>query len=99
MAETVIAGLLAGGYPPSQLAPSEPVPERIDYLVSKYHGINIYRGNNRLAVSEALADVVVRAVEPQVMHPVLVDLAETLRAVKQLIISIAAGIRTTDIQR
>jgi len=99
MAEAIIGGLLTGGYPPSHLTVSEPVPERVAYLASKYHGINIHRGENNLAVSESPADVVILAVKPQVMHPVLVDLAATLRTVKPLMISIAGGIRTTDIQR
>jgi len=45
------------------------------------------------------ADIVVLAVKPQIVRTVCVDLREQLAAQRPLLVSIAAGVRTTDISR
>lgn len=86
MAEAMIGGLLAGNLcRPDSLWVSDPIPARCDRLKSRF-GVHV-GGDNRQAV--AWADVVVLAVKPPVLAPVLEELAGHLDRV--LLISIAAG--------
>ncbi|RUP16033.1 pyrroline-5-carboxylate reductase, partial [Jimgerdemannia flammicorona] len=104
MAEAIAGGLLANGYPNHRIRVSEPLPERIAYLHDRYPTLNVL-ADNHVALrganpeSSPAADVVVLAVKPQILRPVVTDIAPTLRAANPLVISIAAGIRTEDILR
>ncbi|KAF9951653.1 hypothetical protein BGZ72_006890 [Mortierella alpina] len=129
MAEAILGGLLACGYPLSQCVVSEPIQDRCEFLQSKYPGLQTLSGPhaNQLAVhgssSEsssisslisdgsiqvnptaasthfAPAEVIILAVKPQVLKSVVIDLAPALRAHQPLVISIAAGIETSAIER
>ncbi|KAG0309693.1 hypothetical protein BGZ98_009451 [Dissophora globulifera] len=128
MAEAILGGLLACGYPLSQCVVSEPVVARCQFLQSKYPGLQTLSGPhaNQTAVNGSQtasdtaalindsslqvnptaastefspAEIVILAVKPQVLRPVLVDLAPVLKARHLLIISIAAGIDTGAIAR
>jgi pyrroline-5-carboxylate reductase len=86
MAEAMIAGLLSGNLcPPDSLRVADPLPARCDRLKSRF-GVHV-GADNRQAV--AWADVVVLAVKPQVLTPVLEEIGAYLDRV--LVISIAAG--------
>ncbi|KAG0204990.1 hypothetical protein BGX28_003240 [Mortierella sp. GBA30] len=52
MAEAILGGLLASGYPMSQFVVSEPMQARCDFLHSKYPGLQVVSGPhaNQLAV-------------------------------------------------
>ncbi len=89
MAEAIVKGLLEKKVvEPSSLTLSDPSDARREYFKSQ--GLNTTTDNAALAQQ---ADVVVLAVKPQVMASVLEPLREHFRA-GQLVISIAAGIRT-----
>ncbi|KAF9998247.1 hypothetical protein BGZ80_010257 [Entomortierella chlamydospora] len=53
MAEAILGGLLACGFPLSKFAVSEPLPARCDFLQSKFPGLQVVSGPeaNRLAVN------------------------------------------------
>ncbi len=86
MAEALIGGLLAGQVCPAEsIWATDPVAERCDRLKSQF-GIRVGSAN-RDAV--AWADVVVLAVKPQALPPVLGEVGQALA--HALVISIVAG--------
>lgn len=95
MANSLIGGLLANDYPATHLQVAEPDKQRLLQLEQQF---NIGTGSdNNQAVSGA--DVVVLAVKPQIMQSVCRALSQTVQSRQPLVVSIAAGIRSTDIER
>ena len=87
MSEALIAGLLhANRLPPHRLLASDIDDSRLTGLHQRY---NIATTRSNCAVAQA-ADIVVLAVEPQILDGVLAEIAEALR-VNTLIVSVAAG--------
>ncbi|RUP45400.1 hypothetical protein BC936DRAFT_148231 [Jimgerdemannia flammicorona] len=102
MAKAIASGLLANSYPNHHIRVSEPLPERIAYLYDRYLTLNVLADNHVVLCganpeSSPATDVIILAVKPQILHPVITDIAPTLHAANLLVISIAAGIRTEDI--
>lgn len=87
MSRSIIAGLVAGGYPAGRLIASNPSQGKLDALATDY-GIRT-TNDNLGAVAEA--DVVVMAVKPQLMAAVCAPIAQ-LDLSGKLVISIAAGV-------
>ncbi len=93
MAEAMIGGLLAGQVCSAELIwATDPVPDRRDRLKGQF-GIRVGSAN-REAV--AWADVVVLAVKPQALPPVLSELGPMLA--HALVISIVAGVKRSTIE-
>ncbi len=95
MAASLVGGLLADGTPANQIwvsAPSETT--RLSH--KDRFGIHVVADNSELVRH---CNVVVMAVKPQKMHEVCAEIATTVRSVRPLIISVAAGVRTADIDR
>jgi pyrroline-5-carboxylate reductase len=95
MARSLVGGLVTDGVPATQFTVSEPEPARREALEREF-GVATTADN---AAAVAAADVVVLAVKPQVMPGVARELAGSLAGRPVLVISIAAGIRTTDLAR
>lgn len=93
MASALISGLLQQGYSTEQLRVVEINPESREKL-KKTLGISAVEG---LADGIAACDVIVLAVKPQQLYELTQALAPLLN--NQLVISIAAGIRASDIVR
>ena len=93
MARSLVGGLVADGFPPSRIIVSEPDTARRDALATRF-GIPVTRDN--LDVADG-ADVIVLAVKPQVMAEVAGGVAPTLARRSPLVVSIAAGVRTSDL--
>jgi pyrroline-5-carboxylate reductase len=90
MAEALIRGLLAtGAVQPQQLIAADVQPARLEFLAKKF-GIRTGTDNT--------ADAIVFAVKPQQMSGVLTGLQSQTSGLK-LLISIAAGIPTSRIER
>ena len=92
IATALIGGLLQQGFKPGDLRVvdvSEPARQRLQ----QQFGV----GSTPVLDAEIAGDVVLLAVKPQQMRSVAKDLSSRLRG--QLVISIAAGIRTTDLTR
>ena len=93
MANALIGGLLANGFAVDDVAVIEISAESRARLAASY-GVRCYAE----AGVEALAcDVLVLAVKPQQMHAVCAPLAPLLS--KQVVLSIAAGLRLADLSR
>ncbi|OIQ24646.1 pyrroline-5-carboxylate reductase [uncultured Vibrio sp.] len=87
MTRSIIAGLVASGYPASLITATNPSQPKLDAL-HEHYGINT-QSDNLSAVIDA--DVVVMAVKPQLMAVVSSEL-RNVDYNKKLVISIAAGI-------
>jgi len=94
MARALAGGLVSSGYRPENILVAEPGAERRDALAAELPGVQISANNNDVA---AAADCLVLAVKPQMMHDVCLDLAATVQAINPLIISVAAGTHSRDI--
>ena len=95
MAMSLIGGLLASGYAKDKIIATEP-SEAQRRSVTERMGIYCYADNNE-AVQRA--DIVVFAVKPQQLQGVCHEVQASIQTKRPLIISIAAGIRTVDMDR
>lgn len=95
MAASLVGGLLADGTPASQIWISAP-SETTRASHRDRFGVHVVENNSELVRH---CNVVVLAVKPQKMHEVCSEIAATVRSAKPLIVSVAAGVRTADIDR
>ncbi len=91
--EALLGGLLAGGVAADDLMFTERYPARAAQLTGLYHVRSV-----EVAEAAAKADVVVVAVKPQDIQPVLTDLAESL-VEGTLVVSLCAGLPTALYER
>ena len=94
MTRAIAAGLIEGKYPAEDLLVAEPAIEQRAALARDLPGVIIEESNDYVA---RRAGTVVLAVKPQVMRIVCEGIAETVQKVRPLIVSVAAGIRSVDI--
>ena len=95
MAHSLIGGLLADGCDPHTLWVAEPHPEQLESLRQRF---GVHTSSDNGVVAEQVR-VVVLAVKPQVLREVALQLAVAVQRYKPLIISIAAGVRESDLCR
>lgn len=95
MASSIIGGLVAKGFSPKRIMASDPYPESLARLAA-IAPVKTTSDNNDAV---AFADVIVLAVKPQVMKAVLETMASAVQAKKPLIISIAAGVEISCLER
>jgi pyrroline-5-carboxylate reductase len=95
MGRSLIGGLLAKGAEPAQIVVADPYAPTLESLRTQYNVQTVT--NNADAVRAA--DVVLLAVKPQQLRTVVSELQELIAGKRPLLISIAAGILATDIQR
>jgi pyrroline-5-carboxylate reductase len=95
MARCLAGGLLADGYDRNAILLSDPSPDRRSELAAAL-GLSVLEDNELVARK---ADVLVFAVKPQVMCAVAEGLRAAVQQRRPLVVSIAAGIRSTDLDR
>ena len=96
MAKSLIGGLIASGYDKANIFATDPSSEQRDGLTQSL-GIKCY-ADNQHAIEKS--DIVVLAVKPQILQSVCEDIQKAIQAKSSsLIISVAAGIRSKDINR
>jgi len=95
MASSLISGLISHNYSADKITVTDPDQDKLGELKNQF-GINTSTDNIQ-AVSNA--DVVVLAIKPQLMHEICEQIKQQVINKRPLIISIAAGIRSTDIDR
>ena len=95
MAVSLIGGLIADGTPASQIWASAP-SEATRLRLKECFGITVTQDNNEVVRH---CNVVVLAVKPQKMHEVCTEIADSVRSTRPLVVSIAAGVRTADMER
>ncbi|TDQ05588.1 pyrroline-5-carboxylate reductase [Labedaea rhizosphaerae] len=91
--EALLSGLLAGGRTPDELLFTERYAERSAELTKRYgvHAVDV-------PTAAARADVLVIAVKPQDIEPVLTELAPVIGA-DRLVVSLCAGLPTSLFER
>jgi pyrroline-5-carboxylate reductase len=94
MARALAGGMLAAGYEPGHILISEPLAEHRASLAEEFPG-TIVRDSNADVVQQA--ECVVLAVKPQILFDVCKPLAGAVQKTRPLIISVAAGVRSIDI--
>jgi pyrroline-5-carboxylate reductase len=94
MGRALIGGLLRSGRRAEQLSVGEPMPAARATLAREL-GISALADNHEAIAG---AEVVVLAVKPQGLAAVLAPLAAELTASRPLVISVAAGVRTTRLE-
>lgn len=95
MALSLIGGLIASGYPKALITATDANQTQCRDISEKW-GIPCHNSNAQAA---SKADIVVLAVKPQLLESVCSELSGVIQDQHPLIISIAAGVRTTDIDR
>lgn len=94
MARALAGGLVSSGYQPENLLIAEPNAERRNFLATDMPGVGILDDNHNVAKA---VDCLIFAVKPQLMREVCVDLAAIVKTRKPLIVSVAAGTHSRDI--
>lgn len=95
MAKSLIGGLVQNGYAADHIYVTDPEESKLQALADTF---SIRTSTDNLQAM-AHADIVVLAVKPQIMAEVCHSIEQSVQASQPLIISIAAGIRSTDIDR
>jgi pyrroline-5-carboxylate reductase len=95
MARSLAGGLVNNGWARERLLLSDPHQAQRDALRQAL-GVTVYDDN--LEVARA-ADILVLAVKPQVLREVALGIAATVQQKRPLVLSIAAGVRSADIER
>jgi pyrroline-5-carboxylate reductase len=94
MARALVGGLVASGFGHANLFIAEPDADRRQALATNWPDVFIGGDNHDVA---AHSDCLVLAVKPQLMRDVCLDLADTVQLSRPLILSIAAGTHSRDI--
>ena len=95
MARSLIGGLLARGWLAQQIVVADPLPAQLESLRAQF-AVRVTDDNSTAARD---ADILVLAVKPQEMRRAAEELRASIASKRPLLISVAAGIRATDIQR
>jgi pyrroline-5-carboxylate reductase len=93
MAQSLIGGLIASGYDKNKICAADPTAEQRNLITERF-GIHCYSDN---AEAIAKSDIVVLAVKPQILESVTKAISEVVTEKQPLIISVAAGIRSSAI--
>ena len=94
MTLALAGGLVASGFPAPNIAISEPSAEQRERLAEALPGVTVTATNAEVATQ---VDCLVLATKPQILAAVCRDLAIAVQSNKPMIISIAAGVRSSDI--
>jgi pyrroline-5-carboxylate reductase len=96
MGRAIAGGLLRGGMRATDLKVAEPLPEQCERLRRELYGIMVTHDNQAVA---AAVDTLLFAVKPQILKSVCKGVAAVVQEKRPLIMSIAAGPTSDDIDR
>jgi len=95
MARSLLGGLIADGLDPAHLWVADPGEDQRQAVQARF-GVRTTSSNEEAA---RLADILVLAVKPQILREVALELAVVVQDRQPLVVSIAAGIRSIDLDR
>ncbi len=95
MTSSLVGGMLSDGWPGNKITIADPNKNQREKITTRYA---VHSTDNNIVASNK-ADIIVLAVKPQIMKEVCQNLASGFQHTQALVISIAAGIRETDINR
>jgi len=94
MAQAILKGMLAAGYPQSKISASGRTQSKLDVLAAD---TGIYTSTDNLALCHQ-ADVIVLGVKPHMMGDLVQSIAPAVDVSRQLIVSVDAGILANSIE-
>ncbi len=94
MAYSLVGGLTATGVSGANIWVSDPSVDKMTQMADNF-GVNVCQSNNALVQS---VDIVILAVKPQQLAQVCKDISEDVQQISPLIVSIAAGVLSKDIE-
>ncbi|MFQ3211032.1 pyrroline-5-carboxylate reductase [Candidatus Njordibacter sp. Uisw_039] len=94
MAQAILKGMLAAGYPQSKISASGRTQSKLDVLAAD---TGIHTSTDNLALCHQ-ADVIVLGVKPHMMGDLVQSIAPAVDVSRQLIVSVAAGILANSIE-
>ncbi len=94
MAASLMGGLISKGLTASQITASDPGKNQRAYIEQQFQ-ILTYDNNN---AHFGMPDIAIIAVKPQIMKQVLADVKDSIQRTQPLVISVAAGITTGQIE-
>tara|TARA_B110000503_G_scaffold28345_1_gene45449 strand:+ start:1481 stop:2308 length:828 start_codon:yes stop_codon:yes gene_type:complete len=94
MAQAILKGMLAAGYPQDKISASGRTQSKLDTLSAD---TGIHTSTDNLALCRQ-ADVIVLGVKPQMIGDLIQSIAPAVDASTQLIVSVAAGILASSIE-
>lgn len=95
MARSLVGGLIADGWDPAVIGVSDPDSHQLGALTSHFR-VSTDTDNRAILAGR---DVVVLAVKPQILREVASSIADQIQQSCPLVISIAAGVRSSDLER
>jgi pyrroline-5-carboxylate reductase len=95
MARSLVGGLIADGWDPAVIGVSDPDVHQLGALTSHFK-VSTDTDNRAILAGR---DVVVLAVKPQILREVASSIADQIQQSSPLVISIAAGVRSSDLER
>jgi pyrroline-5-carboxylate reductase len=95
MARSLVGGLIADGWDPAVIGVSDPDIHQLGALTSHFR-VSTDTDNRAILAGR---DVVVLAVKPQILREVASSIADQIQQSCPLVISIAAGVRSSDLER
>lgn len=95
MARSLVGGLITDGWDPDVIGVSDPDADQLGILAGHFK-VSTDTDNRAILAGR---DVVVLAVKPQIMRDVAHSIAAEVQQSRPLVISIAAGIRSSDLDR
>lgn len=95
MASSLIGGLINNGYAADKITVTDPDSEKLERLKKEFF-VNTHTENSQAVEN---ADIIVLAVKPQIMRDVCENIKSASLNKTPLFISIAAGLRSTDLDR
>ncbi len=96
MGQALVGGLLDSGWNAANISIIDTDNNVCEQIKSKFPNVHVY---TRTEAALNIADIIVLAVKPQVMQRVCESIAEQCQSKRVLIISIAAGVLTKNIDR
>ncbi|HIG37257.1 MAG TPA: pyrroline-5-carboxylate reductase, partial [Oceanospirillaceae bacterium] len=94
MAQAILKGMLAAGYPQDKISASGRTQSKMDALAA---ATGIHTSTNNLVLCQQ-ADIIVLGVKPQMMGDLVKSIAPAVDPSQQLVISVAAGILASSIE-
>jgi len=94
MTRAIVGGLIDSGFAAGDILISEPVHAARISLSKDFSGVSVSGDNHAVAMN---AGCVVLSVKPQVLPAVCRELRDTVQQTRPLVVSIAAGTRSADI--
>lgn len=95
MARSLAGGLLKNGWPKDHIVLADPDPQQ-RHSIQSILGVTACVDNIDVA---GRADILVLAVKPQVLRPVAESIAAATQKKRPLVVTIAAGVRSADLER